>query len=316
MPKPIKPMDLKALKTYSLAKRKSKVSITDFAKPWQKGTGFNEFLSSLPDILAGSHLRSVISAIVSAYQDNRPVVFAMGAHVIKVGLNPIIIDLMERGIISAVAMNGAGIIHDVELALVGKTSEDVSTSLEDGSFGMVEETAEFLCAAIKNAESKSMGLGDAVGRLVIERGLPNQEISILAAGARLDLPVTVHLAFGTDILHMHPEFDPKAAGAATHRDFRIFTTVVSALEKGVYLNVGSAVILPEVFLKAVTLVRNLGHPLEAFTAVNIDFIRHYRPLTNVVHRPTASGGLGIDLAGHHEILIPLIAAGIIEQLDG
>ncbi|MBC8246402.1 MAG: hypothetical protein H8E81_02340 [Deltaproteobacteria bacterium] len=315
MPKPIKPMDLKKLKTYPLAKRKSKVSLTDFAKPWHKGNGFKEFLSGLPDILGGSHVRSVISAIVNAHRENRAVVFAMGAHVIKVGLNPIVIDLMERGIISAVAMNGAGIIHDAELAMAGKTSEDVSTSLGDGSFGMAEETAEFLSTAIKNAEAESMGLGDAVGRLVIDRELPHQETSILAAGVRLNLPVTVHLAFGTDILHMHPDFDPKAAGAATHRDFRIFASVVSTLEQGVYLNVGSAVILPEVFLKALTLARNLAGPLEAFTAVNIDFIRHYRPLTNVVQRPTASGGLGIDLAGHHEILIPLIAAGIIEQLD-
>ena len=289
-----------------------KVSLKDFAKPWNKGNGFGEFLSGLPDILGGSHVRSVISAILNAYRGNRTVIFAMGAHVIKVGLNPIIIDLMERGIISAVAMNGAGIIHDAELAMAGKTSEDVPTSLGDGSFGMAEETVEFLSSAIKNAEAESLGLGGAVGRLVVERELPHQETSILAAGARLNLPVTVHLAFGTDILHMHPDFDPKAAGAATHRDFRIFASVVSTLEQGVHLNVGSAVILPEVFLKALTLARNLVGPVEAFTAVNIDFIRHYRPHKNVVERPVAGSGRGFEFVGHHEILIPLLATALLE----
>ena len=239
----------------------------------------------------------------------------MGAHVIKVGLNPIVIDLMERRLITGVAMNGAGIIHDVELAMVGRTSEDVAAALDDGSFGMARETCTFLSEAITSARDKSTGLGEAVGRTILEKQLPLMEKSILAAGARLGIPVTVHVAIGTDILHMHPGFDPQATGAATHLDFRLFSSIVATLDKGVYLNVGSAVILPELFLKATTLVRNLGYTLEDFTTVNLDFIKHYRPLTNVVNRPTAKGGRGINLVGHHEILIPLIAAGIIEEID-
>jgi len=286
----------------------------DFGKTWQKGARFKEFLDRLPDILAGSHLKTVISAIVNAFQKEKTIVFAMGAHVIKVGLNPIVIDLMERGIITAVAMNGAGIIHDLELAMAGQTSEDVSASLGDGTFGMAHETGAFLCDAVSLAGKTSGGLGETIGSAIIEKRLPHSEHSILASGARLGIPVTVHVAFGTDILHMHPGFDPNAAGEATHRDFRTFASVIGTLEGGVYLNVGSAVILPEVFLKAVTLARNLGHHLDQFTAVNMDFIKHYRPMTNVVNRPTARGGQGFNLTGHHEIMLPLIAAGVIEAI--
>jgi hypothetical protein len=239
----------------------------------------------------------------------------MGAHVIKVGLNPIIIDLMERRILTSVAMNGAGIIHDLELAMIGQTSEDVTAALGDGSFGMARETCAFLGQAIKTAKGGSAGLGETVGRAIIDKQLPLMDQSILAAGVRLDIPITVHVAIGTDIIHMHPGFDPRKTGAATHRDFRQFSSIVATLEKGVYLNVGSAVILPEIFLKATTLVRNLGHVLDEFTTVNLDFIKHYRPLTNVIERPTAKGGRGISIIGHHEILLPLIAAGVIEQLD-
>ena len=286
----------------------------DFGKTWQKGARFKEFLDRLPDILAGSHLKTVISAIVNAFQKEKTIVFAMGAHVIKVGLTPIVIDLMERGIITAVAMNGAGIIHDLELAMAGQTSEDVSASLGDGTFGMAHETGAFLCDAVSLAGKTSGGLGETIGSAIIEKRLPHSEHSILASGARLGIPVTVHVAFGTDILHMHPGFDPNAAGEATHRDFRTFASVIGTLEGGVYLNVGSAVILPEVFLKAVTLARNLGHHLDQFTAVNMDFIKHYRPMTNVVNRPTARGGQGFNLTGHHEIMLPLIAAGVIEAI--
>ncbi len=314
MPQKFKPIDLNRVKTYPLSQRKSKVSTTDFGKTWQKGAPFKEFVDRLPDILAGSHLKTVISAIVNAFQKEKTIVFAMGAHVIKVGLNPIVIDLMERGIITAVAMNGAGIIHDLELAMAGQTSEDVSASLGDGTFGMARETSAFLCDAICLAGEKSAGLGETIGSAVIEKRLPYSEHSILACGARLGIPVTVHVAFGTDILHMHPGFDAGAAGKATHRDFRTFASVIGTLEGGVYLNVGSAVILPEVFLKAVTLARNLGHHLDQFTTVNMDFIRHYRPMTNVVNRPTARGGQGFNLTGHHEIMLPLIAAGVIEAI--
>ena len=315
MSEKFRPIDLSAVKTYSLSDRKSKVSEDDFAKTWQKGSSYQVCLDNLPKILAGGQLKSVIASIVEAYRHHRTIIFGMGAHVIKVGLNPIVIDLMERGIISGVAMNGAGIIHDVELAMIGQTSEDVTSALEDGSFGMAREPSVLLSEAISAIKENTTGLGEAVGRAILEKKLPLRRKSILAAGVRLGIPVTVHVAIGTDIIHMHPGFDPRKTGTATHRDFRLFASMVATLEKGVYLNVGSAVILPEIFLKATTLVRNLGNTLENFTTVNLDFIRHYRPLTNVVGRPTAKGGQGINLVGHHEILLPLIAAGIIEQLD-
>jgi len=315
MVKKFQPLDLSKVKTYSLAHRKSKVKTEEFGSIWQKGSSFRVFLDSLPDILAGRDLRSVISAISAAYAANRTVIFGMGAHVIKVGLNPIIIDLMERGIITSVAMNGAGIIHDTEIAMVGRTSEDVAAALGDGSFGMARETCTFLGQALKTVRDNDTGLGEAVGRAIIDEQLPMLDQSILAAGVRLGIPVTVHVAIGTDIIHMHPGFDPEKTGAATHRDFRQFASIVATLEKGVYLNVGSAVILPEIFLKATTLARNLGYSLDDFTTVNLDFIKHYRPLTNVIARPTAKGGQGISIVGHHELLLPLIAAGVIEQID-
>lgn len=315
MPDKFKPIDLSGVSTYSLTDRQSLVSTDDFAKPWRKGSSYRDFLANLPGILAGKDLKSVISSIVKACRAGRTVIFGMGAHVIKVGLSPIVIDLMQRGVITSVAMNGAGIIHDLELAMVGQTSEDVAAALDDGSFGMARETCTFLAEALDATGENDLGLGQAVGRLILEKKLPLMDKSILAAGARLGIPVTVHVAIGTDIIHMHPGFDPARAGAATHLDFRKFADIVSTLEEGVYLNVGSAVILPEIFLKATTLVRNLGHTLTDFTTVNLDFIKHYRPLTNVISRPTAKGGRGINLVGHHEILLPLIAAGIIEDID-
>ena len=314
MPTKFTPIDLTGVKTYALADRKSKVRTGDFAKTWRKGASLRDFLADLPDILAGRQLKSVISAMVKAHQDGRTIIFGMGAHVIKVGLNPLLIDLMERGVITGVAMNGAGIIHDLELALVGQTSEEVAEAIDDGSFGMAQETSVFVAEALAAADQNQTGLGEAVGRMILEKKLPMADQSILAAGARLGLPVTVHVAIGTDIVHMHPEFDAARAGAASHRDFRLFASLVASLEKGVYLNVGSAVILPEIFLKAATLARNLGYPLSDFTTVNLDFIRHYRPLTNVIDRPTAKGGRGINLVGHHEILLPLIAAGVVEEI--
>ena len=314
MPERFAPIDLSGLKTGSIKDRKSKVSLDHFASPWKSGGSFTDFLDRLPDILAGADLHAVISAMATAHENGKVVLFGMGGHVIKVGLNPLVIDLMERGIISAVAMNGAGIIHDLEIAMAGKTSEDVAASLGDGKFGMASEPAEFLSRAVSKSATEQIGLGRAVGSAILDASLEHADQSILAAGARLNLPVTVHIAMGTDILHMHPDFDPAAAGAASHLDFRTFSAVVAALEGGVYLNVGSAVVLPEVFLKATTLTRNLGHRLQRFTTVNLDFIQHYRPMTNVVNRPTAEGGRGIRITGHHEILLPLIAAGIIERI--
>jgi hypothetical protein len=315
MPKKFDPIDLSNVKTYPLSDRKSKVSTAYFAGTWEKGGSYKEFLERLPNILCGGDIKAVIAGMAKAARQNKTVIWGMGAHVIKVGLNPIIIDLMQRGIITGVAMNGAGIIHDLEIAMSGQTSEDVAASIDDGSFGMARDTADFLNRAITDSDNSASGLGQSIGRAVMDHKLPLMEYSILAAGCRLDIPITVHVAIGTDIIHMHPRFDPAKAGQASHRDFRLLTSMVGSLEGGVYLNVGSAVVLPEIFLKAVTLARNLGHTLDHFMTVNIDFIRHYRPLTNVIQRPTARGGTGINLVGHHEILVPLIAAGLIEELD-
>ncbi|MGD8740590.1 MAG: deoxyhypusine synthase family protein [Desulfobacterales bacterium] len=314
MPKKFTPLDLSKIRTYSLADRPSKVVTADFAKTGQKGASVKDFLNGLPNILAAKDLKSAIAAMSAAAGNKKTIILGMGAHVTKVGLNPVVIDLMERGIISCVAMNGAGIIHDVELAIAGRTSEDVAAAIDDGSFGMAEDTAVFLAKALAESQQDSDGLGQAVGRAVQGKKLAFSKQSILAAGFRLGIPVSVHVAIGTDIIHMHPHFDAARTGIATHRDFRLFSSVVATLEHGVYLNVGSAVILPEIFLKAVTLARNLGHTLDQFTTVNLDMVAHYRPLTNVINRPTARGGKGINLVGHHEIMLPLIAAGVIEQL--
>ncbi|MCP4118112.1 MAG: hypothetical protein GY737_22460 [Desulfobacteraceae bacterium] len=311
----ITPVDLTKITTYSIKDRKSKVSVEDFSTPWTPGGSFSTFLERLPAILAGEDLNGVIDAIAKAKADNRQIFLAMGAHVIKVGLNPILIDLMDRGLINMLSLNGAGIIHDLEVAMNGKTSEDVAATMGDGGFGMAEETSVFLGRAIKAAAKENKGLGRAVGDLINEEKMPFRNQSIIATGARLDIPVTVHVAMGTDIIHMHPDFDPAACGAASHLDFRIFSAMVARLEQGVFINAGSAVVLPEVFLKALTLVRNLGHTPDNFTTVNLDFIRHYRPMTNVVNRPTLKGGKGYSIVGHHEILIPLIAAGVIEKTD-
>lgn len=308
----MKNLDHSKIKSYSLKNRQSKVRVNDFARPFRKGGTFGDFLSSLPDILAAKHFQEVVDAVVRARKDGRPVMLGMGAHSIKVGLNPVIIDLMERGIITSLSLNGAGIIHDFELAFIGRTSEDVDKEILSGAFGMAEETGSMLNSAIASAAGDE-GLGAAVGRMIQTGDFPYKDKSLLAAGRRLGLPVTVHVAIGTDIIHMHPSFDGSKTGELAHRDFRAFCALVSELEGGVYINLGSAVLLPEIFLKAVTLVRNLGHPLRDFTTVNMDFVQHYRPNTNVVRRPTQSGGRGFALTGHHEIMLPLLAAAVIER---
>jgi hypothetical protein len=309
----MKKIDVSKIKTYSIKGRASKVGIDDFSRPHQKGGSFKDFFSSLPNILASGHFKDVVAAIVQARKDKRPVMLGMGAHGIKVGLNPVIIDLMERGVLTSLSLNGAGIIHDFELAFIGHTSEDVDKELLTGAFGMAEETGRMLNEAIRSAE-KDEGIGAAVGRMIHAGDFPYKDKSLLAAGRRLGVPVTVHVAIGTDIIHMHPSFDGKATGEAAHKDFISFCSLVSELEGGVYINLGSAVLLPEIFLKAVTLARNLGRPLRQFTTVNMDFVQHYRPNTNVVRRPTAEGGKGFALTGHHEIMFPLLAAAVIEQL--
>ncbi len=239
----------------------------------------------------------------------------MGAHVIKVGLNPILIDLMKRGIISAIALNGAGIIHDTEIALVGRTSEEVADGIGAGAFGAAKETGEILNQAINTGAGKNIGLGQAVGEALLTRNFQNNDQSLLATARQLEIPVTVHVAIGTDIIHIHPDADGAAIGKTSHLDFRLFSSLVAEMEQGVYLNIGSAVLLPEVFLKAITVVRNLGHTVNNITTANFDFIRHYRPAVNVVQRPTLSGGRGFNFTGHHELMIPLLAAAILDELE-
>ncbi|MGE5173957.1 MAG: hypothetical protein ACM3MD_09010 [Betaproteobacteria bacterium] len=311
-PSLMKKIDTSKIKSYSIKGRESKVRINDFAKPHKKDETFKNFISSLPNILASKHFKEVVAAVVQARKDTRPVMLGMGAHSIKVGLNPVIIDLMERGIITSLSLNGAGIIHDFELAFIGQTSEDVDKEILSGAFGMAEETGGMLNQAI-NSAGPDEGIGAAIGRMIQSGAFPHKNMSLLAAGHRLGVPVTVHVAIGTDIIHMHPSFDGRATGDAAHRDFLAFCSLVSELEGGVYINLGSAVLLPEIFLKAVTLVRNLGHTLQHFTTVNMDFVQHYRPNTNVVRRPTQGGGRGFAITGHHEIMFPLFAAAVIER---
>lgn len=318
LPQPlIAPIDASRLKTYPLQRRHSKVKVSNFAKSWRRGKSFRSFLDSLPDILAVKTLREVAAAIVKARRRRKPVIVGMGAHVVKVGLGPLLVDLMERGIVTALAMNGAVIIHDFELALMGHTSEEVDAEIDSGRFGMAEETGRMLNEAITQGMKEGRGLGEALGRFIHRNKsrFPHRATSLLAAGARLGLPVTVHVAVGTDIIHMHPSADGAAIGACSLMDFRRLAAVVAGMEGGVYLNLGSAVILPEVFLKTVSLGRNLGHELTDITTVNMDFLTHYRPMTNVVRRPTQKGGKGFALTGHHEIMVPLLAASVIETFE-
>lgn len=316
MVKKVDPLPLDKVKSYPLKERQSKVRSDNFGKPHKTGGSLTDWIESLPQILTGNDFRRVVFNIAKAARSDRMIILAMGAHAIKTGLNPIIIDLMERGIIKGVAINGAGIIHDSELAMVGRTSEDVAAHLGDGKFGMSQETGSFLNNAIKKGASEGLGLGHAVGAALADRKYPYNDLSLLARAYELDVPVTVHVAIGTDIIHFHPDVDGASIGECSHLDFRIFSRLVSELEEGVLINLGSAVILPEVFLKAVSLVRNLGYSLKKFTSVNMDFIRHYRPMTNVVHRPTLEGGEGYSLIGHHEIMFPLLAAAVIEGIEG
>jgi len=311
-----RPLDFKGIKTYPLGERKSKVGVGHFASPLRPGSPFRVFLHSLPQLLAAKDFREVVSRIISAAQGDKMVLLGMGAHPIKVGLNPIIIDLMKRGVIRGLAMNGAGIIHDVEIAMVGETSEAVEEGLGTGLFGSAKETAEFINTALKDGHQQGWGGGKAIGRALQKEGLPYRELSICAAAFTLGIPLTVHIAIGTDVVHIHPSTDGSILGEVTYRDFRLFASLVASLEGGVYINLGSAVILPEVFLKALSAARNLGHKVEDFVSLNMDFIQHYRPLQNVVRRPTSKGGKGFALTGHHEIMVPLLAAAIVEGLEG
>jgi hypothetical protein len=304
--------DLSGVRTYALKSRASKVSVDDFARPATAGATVAALIDSFPRQLAAADFRAVVAAIAEAHRRDAGVVWGIGAHVVKTGLGPVIVNLMERGFVSALATNGAAVIHDFEVALAGATSEDVDESLGPGRFGMADETGRLLNRTIADGVAAGRGIGQAVGEFLAQRQPQFARYSILAAAARLGIPVTVHVAIGTDIIHMHPSASGAAFGEGSLRDFRYFASNVARLEHGVYLNCGSAVVLPEVFLKAVALARNRGIALAGLTTVNLDFLRLYRPQTNVVSRPTAGTGRGYSLVGHHEIMIPLLAAAVIE----
>jgi len=319
MPFPYEEFDLSQVRTYPLAGRASKARAADFARPVQPGASFASWFDSLPAILGAADVRRVVDALVTAKRAGRGIVWGIGAHVIKTGVSPVLIDLMHRGYVSALAMNGAGVIHDFEVALAGATSEDVDEALGPGRFGMAEETGSQLNAIAQRASAEGQGFGQAVARFLAEAEPAHADKSLAVAAHRLGIPLTVHVALGTDITHMHPHASGAAIGDTSLRDFRYFTSSVARLERGVYLNCGSAVVLPEIFLKAVALARNRGIALDGLTTVNIDFQRLYRATTNVVARPVAgTSGVGIALLGHHEILIPLLAAAVLEreQLQG
>jgi len=311
-------IDLAMLKTYPLRSRASKVQAADLGRAWTRGGRLTEFLQRLPRILAGSDFRAVVAAILTARRRSKPVIAGAGGHVIKVGCSPHVIDLMERGVITALAMNGACAIHDFELAYAGFTSEDVEAGLVAGEFGMAAETGEMINRAVTEGCARGWGFGRALGEKIRSLKLPHEDLSLFAAAVRLGLPATVHVAIGTDIVHMHPACDGAAVGEATLRDFHLLTSVVATMGGGgVYLNLGSAVLLPEVFVKALTVARNAGHPVTDITTVNCDFLQHYRPIQNVVRRPVAGGaGKGYALTGHHEILLPLLCAALVEGWEG
>jgi hypothetical protein len=314
------PIELGAVRTYPLTSRKSKVSVADFGKPTAAKPSLISFLDSLPHFLAARDLRELLAAMQRARGGKKTILWGLGGHVIKVGLGPILIDLMKRGFISGIAMNGAALIHDFEIAIAGNTSEDVDESIAAGQFGMARETGEQLNEIAKQASLYGVGYGEAAGQFLVSAKSKARfaSSSVVASAYRLRIPVTIHLAIGTDIPHMHPAADGGALGVATYRDFRLFCALVQSMQPGgVYLNWGSAVLLPEIFLKAISVVRNLGVPLRPITTANFDFIQHYRPIQNVVKRPTLANGRtrgieskGYALTGHHELLMPLVAAAL------
>lgn len=306
----LQPLELGKVKTYPLASRHSKVGVQNFAKPCDSDSSLEDFLNSLPDLLAVQSLRELAARIRQARDREKPIIWGIGGHVIKTGLAPLIIDLMERGYVTAIAANGSVLVHDSEIAMVGSTSEDVDATLSEGGFGGAEETAQLLNGAARDGARDQIGLGEAVGRALVASNPAHRRYSLLCSTYEARVPFTTHVTIGGDIAHFHPNFDGAALGTTTHTDFRLLAELVRQMDGGgVYLNVGSAVVLPEVFLKCVTLVRNLGHQLSDITTANFDFIQSYRPLTNVVRRPTENGaGRGYSITGHHELTIPLLAA--------
>ncbi len=309
----VQPFDLSAVKTYPLKNRTSKVSVDDFCRPHEKGKAVDEFLGNLPDLLGARNLKHLAHAVVNARSNGKAILWGIGGHVIKTGLSPVLIDLMDRGLISSLAMNGSCCIHDFEIALAGSTSEDVEEQLQSGAFGMAEETGKGINQAIRDGFDDGLGIGESLGRYLENLKPAFSRYSLLLQAYLRNIPVTVHVTIGADIVHNHPSILPAAVGEGSHRDFRLLAGLMKELNGGgVYLNCGSAVTLPEVFLKCVTLLRNSGLQLRDFTTANLDFIQHYRPMENVVRRPVLSGGRGIALTGHHEILIPLLAAWLVE----
>lgn len=308
-----KPISLDKVKTYPLSSRPSKVTVADFAKPITETSSLRDYLSSLPNILAVQSLRELAARIRRARDLKKPIIWGIGGHVIKTGLSPIIIDLIDRGFVTAIAANGSVLVHDAEIAMVGSTSEDVDATLGEGVFGGADETGKLLNDAARKGEADEIGLGEAMGRALAEIRPRHEDHSLLCAAYKAKIPFTVFVTIGGDIAHFHPNADGGALGATSHTDFRLLAELVRQMDGGgVYLNIGSAVTLPEVFLKCVTLVRNLGHNLRDITTANFDFIQSYRPLTNVVRRPTADGaGRGYAITGHHELTIPLLAAELI-----
>jgi hypothetical protein len=315
------PLNFDGISTYPLETRKSKVSAAMFGKPMDGSENILGFMAKLPHVLAGDNLRALIRAILYARASAKPIIWGLGGHVIKVGLGPIINDLMQSGFVTGIAMNGSAAIHDFEVALRGATSEEVEEQIGEGRFGMARETGEYMNAAIEKSVVDEIGMGEGLGSFINSGedkaiGFSHRSASILAEAYSRSIPVTIHVAIGTDIIHAHPGTSGKALGEATYRDFRLFCTMTKELDSGgVFLNVGSAVVLPEVFLKAVSVVRNLGHRLEEFTTANLDFIQHYRPTQNVLKRPTQNSGQAIALTGHHEIMVPLIAAALKGSLE-
>ncbi|MGB7294163.1 MAG: hypothetical protein WBC70_01110 [Candidatus Aminicenantales bacterium] len=302
------------LKTVGLHDRPSKVNIQDFAKPFEPDEGLARFIDSLPDILAAKDFKDFLALLRTARRNGRAVIFALGAHVIKVGLNPVIIRLMRDGWISGLALNGAGIIHDFEIAYCGRTSEDVESQIQAGTFGVARETGEWLNRAIRKGAGQGIGLGEAVGRMMAQSHLPHRYLSLIFSAHELGIPVSVHVAVGTDTIHFHPGVSGEALGKTSLTDFFLFCALLEKLEGGgVFVNVGSAVVLPEVFLKALSYTRNRGVRLERFSTAVFDFIHHYRPEQNVVRRAVGKKGRGFYFIGHHEIMIPLLAAGLASE---
>lgn len=315
--KQYRPVDLSEVRTYGIASRDNKVNINDhFARPPRAGGSFSEFFAGLPNLLGAQSLAEVVAAVVQARRQQRPVILAIGGHVIKCGLQPVLRTLIEAGAVTAVSMNGSAAIHDFEVSLVGATSEDVGAVLQSGDFGFSEETGRGMNEALREGQADGLGFGEAIGRRILQGGHPFRDYSLLALCAEKEVPATVHVAIGTDIIHQHPAADGAVLGEMSFRDFRLLTAIVADLgDGGVWLNVGSAVLLPEVFLKALSVAQNLGHHVENFTTANFDMIQHYRPLQNVVRRPTSGSGRGYTITGHHEINIPLLAAAVLEGLE-